>query len=417
MSYPQLYSLDKSANYHEWSFLFLIAFIGATFGYTLSCMLGGPTSDEGFHAPQVWHYYLGGKDYADNLTVPPTYHFVLAFIVRQIGHYSDYILRLINLSIALFSLPVFYAIAARYYPRDAGIRMLQLFFAPLIFPYFFLIYTDTWALLVIALTIFFTLRRWYLMAGLAGLIAICVRQDSVIWVGLAYILVCFEGVTLANPSRYKLFLKNAFVRGLPLLMIFFLFVAFVIYNDGVAIGDKAAHEINNFNVSNFYVFLVCAWMLFLPLNIQQLPHILVLLRKPLVLVLLVIGLLVYMGTLSNPHGYNNTLFGYFLHNGLIYIMMKTTLGKFFFYIPIAWMALTLCTIKFPEKRYYWLLLIIPISAISHPLIEPRYYFPAYMLINLWRPSMRPSAEVLTLTFYIAVAAFVMFGTVKGMFFL
>jgi alpha-1,2-glucosyltransferase len=417
MNYPQLYTVSKSSIYHEWSFLFLIALTGATFGYALSCVMGGPTSDEGFHAPQVWHYYVGGKTYADNLTVPPTYHFILAFIVRQIGHYSDYILRLINLSIALFSLPLFYAIAARYYPRDAGIRMLQLFFAPLIFPYFFLIYTDTWALLAITLTIFLALRRWYMTAALAGLFAICLRQDSVIWVGLAYLLICFDGVTLKMPSRNQVFLKNACIRGLPFLIIFALFIAFIIYNGGVAIGDKAAHEMGKYNVSNLYVFLVCAWMLFLPLNLQQIPQILVVLRKPWVMIALLVGFLVYMGTLSNPHGYNNTLFSYFLHNGLIYIMMKSAIGKVFFYIPIAWMALTLCTIKFPEKRYYWLLLIIPISAISHPLIEPRYYFPAYMLINLWRPQMRASAEILTLAIYIAVATFVMFGTVRGIFFL
>lgn len=417
MNYLQPYTASRSSIYHEWSFLFLIAFAGATFGYALSCFLGGPASDEGFHAPQVWHYYVGGKNYADNLTVPPTYHFILAFIVRQIGHYSDYILRLVNLSIALFSLPIFYAIAARYYPRDAGIRMLQLFFAPLIFPYFFLIYTDTWSLLVIALTFLLTLRRWYFCAALAGLFAICVRQDSVVWVGLAYLLICFDGVTLKLPDRNRVFLKNVFIRGLPFLIIFAGFIAFVIYNGGVAVGDKGAHKMNAFNISNIYVFLVCAWMLFLPVNIQQAPQIAKVLRKPWVLVALLAGFLFYMGTLSNPHGYNNTMYSFFLHNGLIYIMMKTALGKVAFFIPIAWMALTLCTIKFPEKRYYWLLLVIPMSTISHPLIEPRYYFPAYMLINLWRPAMHATAEVFTLAVYIAVAAFVMFGTVTGMFFL
>lgn len=416
-NYPQLYSATRSSTYQEWSLLFLLAMAGATFGYALSCILGGPSSDEGFHAPQIWHYYIGGTDYADNLTMPPTYHYLMAFFVRQIGTYSDYILRLINLCISLCALPLFYAIAVRYYPRDAGMRMLQLFFAPLIFPYFFLIYTDIWALLVITLTIYFTLRRWHVFAAFAGLLAICLRQDSVIWVGLAYLLICFDDITLDNPQRYRRFIFNAFARGLPFIFVFLLFIAFVIYNGGVALGDKSAHEISQFNVTNLYVFLVCAWLLFLPLNIQQLPQIVKLLSNLWVIFALIAGFLVFMGTFSNPHGYNNTMYDFFLHNGLLYLMQETTLGRAFFYIPIAWMALSLCVMKLPEKRFYWLLLIIPVSAISHPLIEPRYYFPAYMLINLWRPQMAPAAETATLAFYIAIATFLMFGTVTGKFFL
>lgn len=417
MGYPHLPSPSRTSAYQEGSFLFLLVIAGAAFGYALSCVLGGPAADEGFHAPQIWHYYTGGKDYADNLTVPPTYHYVIAFVMRQIGHYSDYILRLINLLVSLCALPLFYTIARRYYPEAAGIRMLQLFFLPLMFPYFFLIYTDIWALVFIALCFYFTLRGWYWAGALAGIGAVMLRQDAVIWVGLAYLLLCFEGWSFTQPQHYRQLLKNALYRGLPFLALFVAFIAFVIYNKGVAIGDAHAHDIVHFNISNLYIFLTCAWLVFLPLNIVQAPDIARQLKNPWVIFLVLAGFLFYMGTFDNPHGYNNTHFGFFLHNGLLYIMLKSTLGQALFYIPIVWMALTLLTMKLPEKRFYWLWAIIPVATICHPLVEPRYYFPAYMLINIWRPRLPAPVELGWLAVFIGLAAFIMYGTVTGWFFL
>ncbi|HEY7885877.1 MAG TPA: hypothetical protein VIC08_13115, partial [Cellvibrionaceae bacterium] len=370
MYYPQRYNPRVSPGFREWHFLVLLVVAGAAFGYALSCLLGGPSSDEGFHAPQIWHYYNGGTDYAGNLTVPPTYHYAIAFVVRQIGYYHDYLLRFIQMSVALCVLPIFYAIAKHYYPQTAGVRMLQLFFAPLMFPFFFLLYTDLWALLFITLSWYGVLKRFYWLSALAGLLAVSIRQDAVIWVGLVYLLMCFDGISLRQRADYRDFIIRALGKGLPFLLLFLAFIVFVIVNGGVAIGDKQAHTIDSYNVTNVYVFLLCSWLLFLPVSLYQLPAIVAVLRRPWVWLLLVGGFVLFMGTFSNPHGYNNTMYSFFLHNGLLYLMMHSRLGLALFYLPIAWMALTLCTLKLPEKRYYWMLLIIPVSAIMHPLIEP-----------------------------------------------
>src|SRR5690606_6720513 len=134
-------------------------------------------------------------------------------------------------------------------------------------------YTDIWALVFIALCFYFTLKCWYWAAAVAGLCAVLVRQDAVIWVGLAYLLLCFEGWSFTQPQHYRQLLKNAFYKGLPFLVIFVGFVVFVLYNKGVAIGDTQAHEIKHYNISNLYIFLICAWLVFLPLNIMQVPAI------------------------------------------------------------------------------------------------------------------------------------------------
>jgi alpha-1,2-glucosyltransferase len=397
--------------------IFLLVLAGCLFGYALSCVLTGPVNDEQFHGAQIWHYYSGGDKHFSNITMFSTYHYIMGFIVNSIGYYHDYLLRFINLAVSLCLLPVFYLTALRYNPQLASVRTAQLFYAPLVFPYFFLIYTDIWALLFIALCFYFTIGKQYILAGVLGFCAIAIRQDSVIWVGLAYLLICFDGISLRRPLPYRELLRNAFVRGGPLALVFLLFIAFVIYNGGVAVGDVQAHQIQNFNISNLYVFLLCGWLLFLPLCIQQLPKIIALRKKPWVWALVVAGFFVYMTTLTNTHGYNRIMYDYFLHNGLLYLLTEYAVLRAMLYVPIAWMALTLCVMEYPDKRCYWLLLVIPLSAISHPLVEPRYYFPAYLLINLWRPAMSMTAEKTTLGIYMALAAFIMFGSVKGLFFL
>jgi len=399
-------------------FTFLLVLAGAAFGYALSCVLGGPTSDEGFHGPQIWHYYTGGTTHFDNITMPSTYHYIIGFIVRQIGYYHDYLLRLINLSVALILLPVFFLAVRRYQPTLAHWRTLQLFFAPLVFPYFFLIYTDLWALLFVTLCFYCSFNRYFGWAAMTGLMAVLIRQDAIIWVGLAYLWILTDGLHWRRPWPIKAALSNGLLLGGPMLLLFVAFVVFVIHNGGVALGDADAHQVHHYNINNLYVFLFCAWLLFLAPCIQQLPKIVRLLRhRPWVALLLLAGFVLYMGSVSNPHGYNNTLFSFFLHNGLLYLMNELLWFRALLYLPIAWMVLTLIVMDYPDQRCYWMLLIIPVAVIAHPLVEPRYYFPAYVLINLWRPALPPAAEVATLVGYIPLAGFIMYGSVTGWFFL
>lgn len=418
MNYPVLF--DPNKNRHEkynLSLVSLLVFVAAVFGYTIFCIHGGLFSDEGFHAPQIWTYYSGGTEFAKSITVPPTYHYIIGFIVRQIGFYDDNLLKLISLLVSLLTIPLFYKTISRYYPRESGVRTLQLFFLPLMFIYYFLIYTDIWALLLIVLNLHLALNKQYALSAMVGLFAICLRQDSIIWVGLSFLLICFEkdnNEFLVKPIEI---IKNAFLKGWLYLIVFSAFVAFVIYNGGVAIGDKENHNSGLINFSNFYIFLILAWFLFLPLNIKLVPEIVEFLRNPWKATVFILGFLLYMGTLSNPHGYNNSMFDYFLHNGMANILTTNILVKSLSYIISAWMLLSLIVMKLPEQRYKWILLIIPLAAISHPMIEPRYYFPAYFVIHLLRPALPTAVETGTLVCYVLAAAYIVFGSVSGMFFL
>ncbi|HSX50699.1 MAG TPA: hypothetical protein VLF09_07060 [Cellvibrio sp.] len=418
MNYPVVYDPNiNSRDRYDLSLVSLIVFIAAVFAYTIFCIHGGLFSDEGFHAPQIWVYYSGGTTFAETITVPPTYHYIIGFIVRQIGYYDDNLLKLISLLISLLTIPVFYKLISKYHPQEAGIRTLQLFFLPLMFIYYFLIYTDIWALLLISLNLYFALNKRYALSALIGLAAICLRQDSIIWVGFSFLLICFEKTNQDEMYRIKTIFKNGFVKGAPYIAIFFAFIAFVIYNGGVAIGDKDQHNSGSANFANFYIFLILAWFLYLPLNIKLLPDIISFLRNHWNLALITAGFLLYMGSFTNPHGYNNSMFDYFLHNGMAHYLTQNILVKSISYILAIWMLLSLVVMKLPEQRFKWALLVIPLAVISHPMIEPRYYFPAYLTIHLLRPALSPAVETGTLVCYILLAAYIVYGSVSGHFFL
>ena len=65
----------------------------------------------------------------------------------------------------------------------------------------------------------------------------------------------------------------------------------------------------------------------------------------------------------------------------------------------------------------WLFPIAVLSAVLHPLIEPRYYLPAMVLFQLWRPELDDRWEYASLIAGILLSAGLMFGIVTDRFFL
>ena len=397
--------------------LTLIVLIAAIFGYIIISMNTTLHADEGFHASQIWLFYSGEDRLAGNITVPPTYHYIIGKIVKFTGGYHDNLLRFISLTIALLSIPVIYLVANFYSHTNAWEKTLHVYFTPLIFPYFFVLYTDIWSLFAIALSLLLALHRRFYLAGLAGGLAILIRQDNIAWIGLVYLYVCFESINKMNKVNAIHFARNALTKGAVFNLIFLCFLAFVYINGGVAIGDAEAHKISAFNLSNFHAFIICCWILFLPFHIQQIPTIIPLLRKPLVIISLLVGFVIYIGTLKNIHSYNQIMYDYFLHNTLVHLLTDYPLIKALSFFLAAWTILSLINMPLPDQRWRLLLLVAPLAAISHPLIEARYYIPAFFLIHILRPRMSTNLEFFSLSIYIATSAYLLYGTTKDMIFL
>lgn len=397
--------------------LALIVIIGAIFGYIVVSISSKLHSDEVFHANQIWLFYEGQNTLLGNITVPPTYHFIIGKIVQFTGGYHDNLLRFISLSIALLTIPMIYFTAKYYDNKNAWEKTLQVYFTPLIFPYFFLLYTDIWSLCCIAAAMLLALHRHFIWSGLVGGLAIVIRQDNIAWIGLIYLFICFEFINKIDRENVTRLMVNALTKGAMFNLIFIGFLVFIYINGGVAIGDADSHKISSFNISNLHVFLICCWAIFLPTHIGQIPKIRSLLQKPAVIFLLTIGFFTYIGTLKNPHPYNNLMPDYFLHNGLIHLLTDFPAIKAFSYVLAAWTFLSLITLDLPDWRWRWVILLSPIAAICHPLIEPRYYIPAFFLIHVLRKKTHPTIEFFTLSLYVVISAYLLHGITKEVFFL
>lgn len=378
----------------------IVLLAGFAFGLAMVARVKGLLSDEGFHAQQIWDFYSGRWVIRKDITMIPTYHAAEALLIKMVGVYNDRYLRVLSFGGSLVLPLAAFGIARRQVPREAGRRVLQTFFFPLLFPFFFLVYTDCWCLGALLGLFYFAGRRWFVPAGVCGLLAVALRQDSVLWVGLAWLQAALEG---GPPLCWRTVLRNGAKRAWPLLVVMLLFVGFVIENHGVAVGDRTQHQ-TGFNVTNLYSLLIWAWVLFLPVNLRAVPVVVRAVRRRWWLALIGIGCLpLFVLTFSNTHPYNHPSMRDWLHNQLLYYMGLGTTARVLFYLPAAWMTLTFAVTKFPTWRHALVLPFGALYACMHPLVEPRYYLASLVLFQLWREPLGDRWEDGVLAYNVLVA--------------
>ncbi len=399
------------------NYYWLLVLAGVVFGFALINLLPHETADEGFHAPTIWEYYHKNYDYLNPyIAMFPTYHLIMAWFIRQIGKWDISLLRAVHLLVSLLVLPVFSAIIRRQHPGEQQMRTAQFFFFPLFFPFFFVVYTDMWGLLAVLFTVMLTLRRQHLWAGLAGLLAVLLRQHNILWVGFCLLLIALEPPTDdAKPISLPTIVGNPLRQGWVHLLVCVAFVIFVVINKGVAVGDRGSNPFV-FHVTNFYTCLIWSWAMLLPGHCARLPAIWGLLRKPWIIAATIAGLFVYLATYNNWHGLNQPGSDYYLRNRLLTVMTASAIWRAVMYIPIAWSVLSFACIKFTEKRFYLLYFFGPLSIVLMPVIEPRYYIPALALLIAFRPPEKPAVETTQLAHNIVLASILTFCIAHQFFF-
>lgn len=392
----------------------ILLITGAAFGLAMVGRLRNLRSDEGFHGPQIWDFYRGHWVVRHYTTMIPTYHAVVALTAKLLGGYMDAKLRVITL-VGGLTVPLAAWKHGRYAAAtEGGTKTLQTFFFPALFPFFFLIYTDVWCVGAVLGLTYFALRKRLILASICALIAMALRQDSVLWVGFAWLLTVLNGVE--RPYLWKPLLRGV-ARTWPLLLAGLAFVVFVIVNKGVAVGDRKAHQAG-LAVTNLYSLLIWSWVLFLPQNLRALPAIGRLLRRrPWILLLLGAAFTLYMFTYANKHPYNSNDMRDWIHNELLFWMDRGAKYRVAFFVPLAWSGLMMAVTPFPQRRMYWLLPVGAFYACMHPLVEPRYYLSALVLFQLWRAPLSAIWEDVILLYGIIVSVIVFYLSVAGLTFL
>jgi len=157
----------------------ITAFLLGSFFFVLS--FSSLYADEEVHYDQIARFARGDLSLNAALTTLPGYHALLGLIGYVTGVTSIPFMRFLSFLIGLATIGVFWLITRELY-RDAGfLRVLQFTFFPILFPFFFLLYTDVLSLLFILLAFFCILHERPTLAAVMSLAGVLVRQTNIVW--------------------------------------------------------------------------------------------------------------------------------------------------------------------------------------------------------------------------------------------
>ena len=400
---------------------------------TLTCLFtllrlsdNSVVADERTHRLQILALAGGELEILDKLTMIPGYHAVIALLARLTGaeFYSE--LRILSALVSLPVIGVFHAITRELTPRFAAVATLQFAFLPILFPLFFLLYTDAFSLLLVLLSVLLVLRRRRNAAAAVALLSVLVRQTNILCLAFLLGLIYLEdhGPTLSREQLVSALRQNLlFVLGLAG------FAIFVIVNGGVAVGDRSAHPLK-LSLGNVYLFLFLYFFLSLPVHLADLKSALARLTDKRILALSILLYGVFMLTFVNDHPYNQAsirtfrfdnpqLIGHapFLRNELLHLATGSVFARTLFFLPVLLSGLLLSKTRLVQPRFWIIYPLLLLLLTQSWLIEQRYSLVPLALLLLARERRSPVLEYATAALGFAGSLYLAYGIDQHLFFL
>ena len=375
----------------------------------------GLLTDELVHFDQIVMFASGNYAHDPRLTTIPGYHLVMAQLVRVVHSESITFLRGTNLVLGAGCIVLFSWCHRVLESGGSGERIAQFAVFPIIFPYFFVIYTDIPSLFVVLAGLWLCLRERYALGCLALALSLGVRQNNIIWV-LAIPLLCWLRQTHFDLSWRNLL---GFARRCwPLGPVLIAAAGFVAWNHGVAIGDRGAHPLFRFSSGNVFFLLFVYTLLLLPLVLTRTMDNLRHARAQPHAALIWTGFLaLYFFTFDNSHPYNNILPDYFLRNAVLTTVAGSLWMKIAFLIPVLLAALDLARAMRERKAIVVIVIASVLAVLPSWLIEQRYYIVSFALLLLFLPESTRRAERLTTLQCAVLSGIFMWGIQQRLFFL
>ena len=372
--------------------------------------------DERPHYEQIGRFVSGELVPAMGITVVPGYHYIMAILAWLTGLDSLNDIRFFSLLFSFSSVVMFGLLSQELSGERDYIKQCQFLFFPILFPFFFLVYTDVCSLFFVLLSLYLCERGRPRLSGLTGIAATAVRQNNIIWLGFSF-LRSIEGRLPRHMDRKQLgaLARESSVFSLGLA----LFIGFWILNRGLAFGDHAAHPTFSFHSGNVFFFLFLLFVLFLPLNLRNWPAIVQLARRRPLVVLASGGLfmILFWTTFRADHPYNLIGLSFFLRNWLLDLFTSSVPLRAVFGACGLYAALSLAVTPLYRKAYY---LIYPLTILhlsASWLIEPRYDLIPFVLFLAARKKQDWATESFTLAFFVILAMYIFHDVLQQSMFL
>lgn len=349
-------------------------------------------ADEGGHVPQISRFLTGKWEMVPIMTMIPGYHLIMAGILKLMGWETLGQARLLSLCIATLNIVVFYRLVALCWPGEIMLRTAQFIFLPYLFTMQFLVYTESWSLLFMLLTVYCTLTGRLFGVFCVGLIALLIRQTNLIWIVFSFILPLLmeQKTSRTNVEVWKKWLSKSW----PFYFLFALSGWFLWWNQGIALGEKQFHEAG-LNMANVWFFLwnfsLLFWFL-LPTSFSgaRLP----VTGRKWILYIGMICLLAVFFYLSYrfTHRYNSVRMTFYLNNIFIKMTTSTFWGYLAAFTGVLLGLLILLRVRISLVPWWVLPLFMLGTALVHPLVSHRYYLPGLALYLAMRPPVERKWE-------------------------
>lgn len=373
--------------------LVLIGVLGATL-FTL--LAPDPLWDERVHREQIQWFVDGFFALQPWLPMPPTYHALIAAPAAVLGLDSLLAFRMISALVGLSSVAVFHVLARLRAERPVE-RTLHYLFLPLLFPFFFVLYTDATSLLFMLLTAVFLRRGRSAAAGLTGIIGVLVRQTNIFWLGFLFL---WDVVNAKNDETYWEALKAGIRRNPIIVATAPTFLLAVLVNGGVTLDAPDLHPLGVYG-GNVWFFFVAVFFTFAPLHLANLREVVALVRRPVVAAGMVLAFPVYWFTFTAPHIFNVSEF--FLRNRLLGAVDESVALRIGLFALIAYTALSLSRIRLTERADYLVYVYALLALLPVVLVEVRYMLFPLVWIALARERSSDTAERWLLGYEVVVS--------------
>jgi alpha-1,2-glucosyltransferase len=364
-------------------------------------------SDEIHHFRQIRGFCEGDYTLNPRITTIPGYHVVSALVGRLTGDCSTQQMRLVNTVIGLLSVAAFLTAIRAAGSQAPVARSLQYFFLPVLLPYHFFVYADSISLLANLATLALLLRRRFLLAGLAGSLAILVRQTNVVWLALVCLVAWVDDAGVRSaPRPFEAWLRRTWTALVGLAG----FAAFVAWNRGVAVGGRGAFAAG-LHTGNLFLFLALYFVMFLPANVAAVHRRAQRLKGPLLWALLLGAYLVFATTFRVDHPFNK--FEGFLRNEMLSAVAGSPLWRHVFFAVAAGGLVSLYCTRLRRPSLYLVYPLALATLLPLRLIEHRYGLAAYVMLLVCREDDPPPVEAAGVGFGVLLSGVLLHGLAQG----
>jgi len=379
-------------------------------------------SDERPHSEQISKLINNNIYLESSLTVIPGYHYIISMLCKIFNLKTLNDMRMFTTILYfIFLIPIFYLSTHKNI-----IKTLQFFFLPIIFVFWFLVYTDLTSLLFILISCMFLKYKKYNFAGLFISLSLYIRQNNLFW--MFYIMFV---IFIHNNKRWFIEILDLLIQGntkifktlweyIKIMKVFFIgilfFIIYFLYNGGIVLGSDVKNHPISFHFGNIWFFFFILFLCFLPIMLYRINNVINYVKNnkkymPMFLGIFLIGL----GTFVNTHKYNQ--YPMFLRNKFLLFFTSNPLYTILFFIIVLYTILCVLTMDYNNKYIKYIFIFNVLYLGLSWLIDVRYYFIAITFFILMKKREKELyIEIYQIIYSIFFSLFMFYGMYQWLIF-